>query len=300
MNNLSRQPQEDWSYNFTENKENIPPSLSHSYKYQETAKPSRQRSIPLEEVIYSEYGYNLESSLKEHEFSTQGCLDRHLIPVELRAKMIDWMVEVLSIFHCEDNTLFKSVRLMDVYFLNCTRRLNLEDIHGIGIACMFIASKYEDVRALKMKTVYNKIGHRKYTKPQIASMEREVLSTVHYYLHFSTIHEFLDIFLRDSNSSVRKTALVIAELSLFSYELSGVKPSYLAAAIALYTHRALNISHSVVPQGPLLQILNKLANFLEEFADTYGQYKALEVKHSIRIVHKPDSLIEIYENTIPP
>lgn len=299
MNNVFHQPQEDWSYSQSENKENIQPVLITTQKCVECPRVYKYKVIPLEEVIYSEYGYNLESALKQHEISTLGCLSRHFITVELRAKMIDWMIEVLNIFHCQESTLFKCVRLMDVYFLNCPRRLNLEDIHGVGIACMFISSKYEDVRALKMKTVFNKIGHRKYTKTQIASMEREVLSTVSYYLNFSTIHEFLDIFLRDSDPTIQKTALIIGELSLFSYELSGVKPSYLAAAVALYTYRAMNISHGVIPQGPLLQILNKLANFLEEFAVTYGQYKSLEVKHSIRIVHKPDSLIEIYENTVP-
>lgn len=53
---------------------------------------------------------------------------------------------------------------MDRYFeaLNSgpdQRILELHELHLIGVTCMFIASKYEDVYPLLMKTVYNKIGH---------------------------------------------------------------------------------------------------------------------------------------------
>jgi cyclin B/cyclin A len=32
-------------------------------------------------------------------------------------------------------------------------------LHGIGVTAMFVASKYEDIYPLKMKTVYDKIAH---------------------------------------------------------------------------------------------------------------------------------------------
>jgi hypothetical protein len=53
---------------------------------------------------------------------------------------------------------------MDRYFneLNSgekSRVVELHELHITGIACMFMASKYEDVYPLLMKIVFNKIGH---------------------------------------------------------------------------------------------------------------------------------------------
>jgi len=62
-----------------------------------------------------------------------------------RAKMVDWMVEVLSAFKCDEQTLFLAVNLLDRYFAVCNKNgksLPLEELHISGIACMFIASKY--------------------------------------------------------------------------------------------------------------------------------------------------------------
>ena len=38
---------------------------------------------------------------------------------QLRAKMIDWMIEVLTNFKCDDLTFFIAVSLMDRFFKGC-------------------------------------------------------------------------------------------------------------------------------------------------------------------------------------
>lgn len=40
---------------------------------------------------------------------------------------------------------------------------------------MFIASKYEDVYPLLMKTVFNKIGHKKISEEDIRNKEMDIL-----------------------------------------------------------------------------------------------------------------------------
>ena len=73
--------------------------------------------------------------------------------------MIDWIVEVLTNFKCEDQTFFLSVSLMDRFLKQSSRIVQVSDLHIIGVTAMFIASKFEDIHPLKMKTVYEKIGH---------------------------------------------------------------------------------------------------------------------------------------------
>ena len=71
------------------------------------------------------------------------------------------MIEVLTNFKCDDLTFFLAVSVMDRYFKGCPKTLQVGDLHVIGVTSMFLASKYEDIYPLKMKTVFEKIGHSK-------------------------------------------------------------------------------------------------------------------------------------------
>ena len=75
--------------------------------------------------------------------------------------MVDWMIEVLTNFKCDDQTFFLAVSLMDRYFKNCAHQKSIEELHPIGVTAMFIASKFEDVVPLRMRLVVEKIGHGK-------------------------------------------------------------------------------------------------------------------------------------------
>ena len=44
------------------------------------------------------------------------CLARHKITPNLRAKMIDWMVEVMCSYKCSDQAFFLAVNYMDTFF----------------------------------------------------------------------------------------------------------------------------------------------------------------------------------------
>ena len=77
--------------------------------------------------------------------------------------MVDWMAEVLHTFKGSDQTFFLAVNIMDRYFKASERILKSSDLHLTGVVAMFIASKYEDVIPILMRTLLNKIGHNKFT-----------------------------------------------------------------------------------------------------------------------------------------
>jgi hypothetical protein len=97
----------------------------------------------------------------ENNLDVTNCLERHRINSTLRARMVDWMIEVLTNFRCDDQTFFLSVSLMDRYFKNCPGIKEVNDLHITGVTSMFLASKFEDIFPLKMKTVHEKIAHKK-------------------------------------------------------------------------------------------------------------------------------------------
>jgi hypothetical protein len=127
--------------------------------------------------LVSDYGKVIDSYLRGLEERNQmqvNHLKNHKVNGIYRAKMVDWMIEVLTAFKCADQTFFLAINIMDRYFDSLSRDnivLELQDLHITGVVCMFMASKYEDVYPLLMKTVFNKIGHQKITVESIRNKE---------------------------------------------------------------------------------------------------------------------------------
>lgn len=134
--------------------------------------------------LITDYADNIDTYLKHLEqvnsISPQH-LANHKINGVYRAKMVDWMVEVLTAFKCADQTFFLAINIMDRYFDSLNKQgisLELHELHTTGVVCMFMASKYEDVYPLLMKTVLAKIGHGKIAAEVIRNKEMEILRAI--------------------------------------------------------------------------------------------------------------------------
>lgn len=60
---------------------------------------------------------------------------------------------------------------------------------------MFVASKFEDIYPLKMKTVYEKIAHQKIEIKTIKALELDMMKVIQYKIHAPTVLDFLKVFL---------------------------------------------------------------------------------------------------------
>lgn len=133
--------------------------------------------------------------------------------------MVDWMVEVMTAFKCGQYAFFLAISLMDRYFKQVQRKLESKELHLTGVACMFIASKYEDIYPLLMKTVYNKIGHQKFSIESIEEKEIEVLRVLGFKVGSPHSLEFLDRVMEETGlkkcsdyDSIYKTAAYLCKL----------------------------------------------------------------------------------------
>jgi hypothetical protein len=97
---------------------------------------------------------------------------------------------------------------------------------------MFLASKYEDITPLMMRTVINKIGHGKFSLAQVNNRELDMLRTLEFRVGAPTILEFIDRFRTELSHSVLavfkepevekrliKRILLLGKLACCSYEL---------------------------------------------------------------------------------
>ena len=197
--------------------------------------------------LISDYGDSINQyliQLSELNSLSANHLCNHKIQGAYRAKMVDWMVEVLTAFKCCDQTFFVAISLMDRYFdalnKNNQRCLELSELHITGIACMFIASKYEDVYPLLMRTIFNKIGHKKISEEAIRERELDILMAIGFKIgSLPTQLEFIDKYIEEilckhkDKAFIHLMAVYLAKMSTHHEKLC-VKQPNLAASSSIY------------------------------------------------------------------
>jgi len=70
------------------------------------------------ELIAEDYSEDIFKHISGCELELESFLAKHSITPSLRAKMIDWMIEVLSSYKMSEESFFRSVALMDAYLKN--------------------------------------------------------------------------------------------------------------------------------------------------------------------------------------
>ena len=152
------------------------------HKSARSYQPSQKKAQTIKEVLFEDYANDIETYIMsmENVYEEKKILAKHNITHDYRGKMVDWMGEVLNTFSCSDQTFFLAVQIMDRYFQKTEKTLNPPDLHLVGLTSMFIASKYEDIVPILMKTLIQKIGHEKFSLAQIQIMELEILQTLQF------------------------------------------------------------------------------------------------------------------------
>ena len=150
--------------------------------------------------VRDDYSNSILQSLLEDERVNENFLNIHKITERMRTRMVDWMIEVLSNYHCDESTYFEAINLMDRYFKECDSRnkvLQPPELHLIGVTSMFIASKYQDIYPLRLKIVKDKIAHNKLSCQEIKDKEDEITRYLDYNIGLPTMWDFINIYLEE-------------------------------------------------------------------------------------------------------
>ena len=111
--------------------------------------------------------------------------------------MVDWMVEVTHSFKCTTRTYFLAVALFDEYMRAQQGKKVMEnsDVHSVGVAAMYLASKYEDIYPLHSRVVSEKISHNAFTQKQILKREEEFLKLFEFQFDFVTPYDIYQTYM---------------------------------------------------------------------------------------------------------
>jgi len=151
-------------------------------------------------LTVEKYGREMFSTVKENESKFLipiNYMDRHKLTPMAREKMVDWMVEVFSVYKCGPGTFELAVHIMDSFISKSTKILFDEDIHLIGLTCIYISSKVEDIIPLRMSHIVKNLGHCTFSEKVIMREEREIIKTIDFDLFTAGTYDYLMTFFYD-------------------------------------------------------------------------------------------------------
>ncbi|PKA47285.1 Cyclin-A1-1 [Apostasia shenzhenica] len=157
------------------------------------------------------------------------------INANMRAILIDWLVEVAEEYRLVPDTLYLTVNYIDRYLSD--NKINRQRLQLLGVACMLIAAKYEEICAPQVEE-FCYITDNTYFKDEVLQMEANVLKFLKFEMTSPTAKCFLRRFVRvaqcsdevPSSLQLEFLANYLAELSLLEYSMLCHSPSRIAAA----------------------------------------------------------------------
>ncbi|KAG6390419.1 hypothetical protein SASPL_148153 [Salvia splendens] len=156
------------------------------------------------------------------------------INASMRAILIDWLIEVAEEYRLVPDTLYLTVNYIDRYLSGNV--MDRQRLQLLGVACMMIASKYEEICAPQVEE-FCYITDNTYVKEEVLQMESTVLNFLKFEMTAPTVKCFLRRFVRvaqevtDAPSmQLECMANYIAELSLLEYSMLSFAPSLIAAS----------------------------------------------------------------------
>ncbi|XP_010539515.1 PREDICTED: cyclin-A2-4-like [Tarenaya hassleriana] len=187
----------------------------------------------------------------------------------MRGVLVDWLVEVSEEYTLVPDTLYLTVYLIDRFLHG--NYIERQRLQLLGITCMLIASKYEEICAPRIEE-FCFITDNTYKRDQVLEMENEVLKHFGFQIYIPTSKTFLRRFLRAAQASHVSSSLemeflanYLTELTLIEYDFLKFLPSLIAASAVFLAKWTLD--QSCHPWNPTLE--------------HYTMYKATDLKASV-------------------
>jgi hypothetical protein len=210
---------------------------------------------------------------RESHFPVSDYMPRQtLITKRMRAMLVDWMVEVQENFELNHETLYLSVKIVDMYLDK--EKISRENLQLVGATSLFLACKYDErLSPLLEDFVY--VCDGAYTQDDLLVMEQKLLKTINFELSMPISYSFLRRYARCARIQMPLLTLArfILELSLLDYSTVTLSDSKQAAA-------ALYLAFRMVKHGDWTDSLVYYTGYkLDDFKDIVFLFNG--------ILHKP-------------
>ncbi|XP_061463441.1 G2/mitotic-specific cyclin-B1 [Rhineura floridana] len=222
--------------------------------------------------LCSEYVKDIYNYLKELE-GQQSVRPNYLSGQEvtgnMRAILIDWLVQVQMKFKLLQETMYMTVAIIDRFLQN--NKVAKRMLQLVGVTAMFIASKYEEMFPPEIGDFAFVTDHT-YTNLQIRQMEMKILRSLDFKLGRPLPLHFLRRASKIGEADIQQHTLAkyLMELSLVDYEMVHYSPSQIAAA-------AFCLSTKVLDEGEWTPTLQHYMYYAENALIPVMQHMAKNV-----------------------
>ncbi|GJQ12220.1 hypothetical protein GpartN1_g4011.t1 [Galdieria partita] len=161
------------------------------------------------------------------------------ISPNMRAILMDWLVEVAEEYKLSNETLHLACNYIDRFLSRCS--VSKKNLQLLGVVCLLVASKYEEKYPPHVdEFVY--ITDNTYTKEEVLSMEVLVMKVLKFSFTAASSYQFASIFGSWGNLSevVKSTSFFLCDLSLVDFSLVKYLPSDIAAAAVCLARLSCN------------------------------------------------------------
>ena len=253
----------------------------------------------LSEKVLKKYGtYYLQSFFqKNSDILPENFMKNHKISSYKRSKMVNWMLEIFCAFQSSEETFLNAVEIMDKFFYYYKKRTLTDDnVQLIGMGSLFIASKTYDLVPIRLEHIIHQIGHDKFTKKKLLTMERSIMKAINFDVFSVSGIELMRFFLYDfyinnkkkfQELKAEKQLDILTNCSIWTYKLckhyeeySSVRPAILCMACLMTGYDFMRLNCDIF-YGKIKDFFKEWLNFL------YGGIgKKKEVRDKIQSVYK--------------
>ncbi|PWY80620.1 A/B/D/E cyclin [Aspergillus heteromorphus CBS 117.55] len=214
-------------------------------------------------LMAAEYVVDIFEYLKDLELETLPNPDyiEHQPDLEwkMRGILVDWLIEVHTRFRLLPETLFLAVNLIDRFL--SAEVVALDRLQLVGVAAMFIASKYEEVLSPHVAN-FSHVADETFSDKEILDAERHILATLEYNMSYPNPMNFLRRISKADNYDIQTRTLgkYLMEISLLDHRFMGFRQSHVAAA-------SMYLARLILDRGDWDATLAHYAGYEEEEID---------------------------------
>lgn len=176
----------------------------------------------------------LENLIEEEENNRLNINPNYLklqkeVNADMRAILIDWLIEVNKRFNFQEETLYKAIYIIDSYLSK--KIIKRKYLQLLGITSLLISAKLNEIYLPKISN-YSDITNNAYNLEEIKKMEEEILETLNFNLLVPTPLSFYEIISQNLGISDDINKYKFGEFLMQSYLLDNNSLYYSKSTIA--------------------------------------------------------------------
>ena len=148
---------------------------------------------------------------------------------QMRAILIDWIIEVHFQFNLRQKTLYMTIWILDTYL--SFHIISRKKLQLLGISCLLISCKSEEIY-FPQQNKFIEVTDGAYTREEMLFMENEILKQLNFNIVFPTSNDFYDILSKLYNFNKKQYFLgkYLIESTLIDYQMIKYSASIVSAA----------------------------------------------------------------------